>query len=133
MNRVLIYIIVLWIVPLFNFHVAAQPVNEQVVNALEKNDIPALIGTFHTMVDLQIPGYHGNYSHNQARMIMKKYFSDHTVTSVSISKEGTNSDGSIYSLGELISGQKKLRLYYVTRESGGLRKVHLFQLSEIEE
>jgi len=122
--------IVLCIVSMDVSRLAAQPANEQVVNALKKNDIQALIGTLHSMVDLQIPGYNGNYSLNQASMILKKYFDGFTVSTVEISKEGTNSDGSAYSIGELVSGVKKYRLYFVTRETGGSRKVHLFQLSE---
>ncbi len=112
-------------------YLPAQTVNDQIVTALAKNNISALLSGFHSMVDLQIPGYSGNYSHNQASMILKKFFKEHPVASVKITKEGTNSDDSSYSLGKLESGTKTYRLYFVTRKEREQNKVFLFQLTEI--
>ena len=112
-------------------HLSAQTITDQMVAALAKNDIPALLSDFHSMVDLQIPGYNGNYSYNQASMILKKFFKEHPVTSVKITKEGTNSDDSSYSLGKLETGTKTYRLYFVTRKEQNKNNVFLFQLTEI--
>ncbi|MFH1296333.1 MAG: DUF4783 domain-containing protein [Bacteroidota bacterium] len=110
--------------------IAGQTVKEQVVTALKKNDHVALVACFHTMVDLQIPDYSGNFSQAQASVILKKFFSDHPVGSVSITREGDNSDGSRYALGELVTGGKRYRLYFVTKESEGKPKVFLLQVME---
>ncbi|MBL7138524.1 MAG: DUF4783 domain-containing protein [Bacteroidales bacterium] len=110
--------------------VAGQTINEQVVSALEKNDHGVLVSCFHTMVYLQIPGYSGNFSQSQASVIVKRFLADHPVGSVSIAREGDRTDGSRYALGELVTGGKKYRLYFVTREAEGKQKVFLFQIME---
>jgi len=109
----------------------AQTVSEQVVAALEQTNIGALLIHFHTMVDLQIPGTDGDFSNTQTAMVLKKFFDDHPVSSVKITKEGMNSDNSVYSMGELVSGVRKYRIYFVMREVDGKQKVHLFQLTEL--
>ncbi|MFH1160874.1 MAG: DUF4783 domain-containing protein [bacterium] len=126
-----IYIMVWLAVFLFQGQQPAQTVSDQVVSALARNDMGSLLTHFHSMVDLQIPGTDGDFSNTQTAMVLRKFFADHPVSSVKITKEGIHSDNSCYSLGELVSGSQKYRLYFVTREAGGKHKVHLFQLTEI--
>ncbi|MBE0647260.1 MAG: DUF4783 domain-containing protein, partial [Bacteroidales bacterium] len=102
---------------------SAQSINEQVVASLEKNDHQTLVSCFHSMIDLQIPGYSGNFSRSQSSVIMKKFLAEHPVVSAKISKTGDNSDGSSYAMGEMVSGAKKYRLYVVTRKMEGVEKV----------
>jgi len=108
-----------------------QTINEKVVDALEKNDHEALVSCFHAMADLQIPGYNGNFSKSQASVIMKKFLSEQPVASVTISKTGDNSDGSSYAMGELVSGGKKYRLYFVTKETEGVERVLVLKITGI--
>ncbi|NQV02310.1 MAG: DUF4783 domain-containing protein [Bacteroidia bacterium] len=108
-----------------------QTDNELVISALKKNDPVALVSCFHTMVDLQIPGFSGSFSKNQASVIVKKFLADQPVGSVSITREDNNSDGSKYVLGELAMGGKKYRLYFVTRETGGKQRVLVFKITEL--
>jgi len=115
----------------FSSTVTAQTINERVVAALEKNDPGAVVSCLHSMVNLQIPGYSGSFSQSQASVIMKKFLADLPVSSVSISKDGDNSDGSKYALGELVSGGKKYRLYFVTRETEGRERVMVLKITEI--
>ena len=114
-----------------NLGVSGQTDSKQVISALKKNDHIALVSCFHTMVDLHIPGYRGSFSHNQASVILKKFFTDNRVTSVSLTREGDNSDGSRYALGELVTDGKKYRLYFVTRETDGKQKVLVFKITEL--
>lgn len=108
--------------------VMSQPLSDRVVKALEKSDHSALAATFHKKIDLQIPGYSGNFSQSQASVILQRFFSDHPVTSVRITRNGENSDGSSYAIGELVSSGKKYRLYYVTRDISGEEKVMVFKV-----
>lgn len=127
-----LYIIIVSLVLLcYSGRMAAQPISERVVNALEKSNHGALAATFHTMIDLQLPGYNGNFSQSQASVILKKFLSDHPVSSVSISRNGVNSDGSKYSIGELVSAGKRYRLYFVTRENAGQERVMVFKITDI--
>jgi hypothetical protein len=121
-----------WAVVFFQANVWSQSVSELVVSALGRNDISSLVRHFHSIVDIQIPGTVGDFSDTQAMMVLRNFFSLHPVKSVKITKEGTLSDGSIYALGELLSGSRKYRLYFVLRETGGTRKVHVFQLTETD-
>lgn len=108
----------------------AQSVADRVTAALEKSDPGTLAACFHTMVDLQIQGSTGSFSQNQASVILKKFLTEHPVASVTLTKEGANSDGSNYALGELVSAGKKFRLYFVTREVAGTEKVMVFRVTE---
>lgn len=110
-------------------NMAGQTIKDQVVGALEKNDPKALVACFHSMVDLQIPGYSGSFSQNQASVIMKKFLADHPVVSVSIARSGNNSDGSKFSLGELVSSGRKYRLHFVTRETEGSERVLVLKIT----
>jgi len=85
---------------------------------------------FNIMVDLKIPGYSGQYSNNQAGMILKKFFKEHSVSNVNITKEGFTDDGSIYSLGDMTAGGTAYRLYLVSREINGIRKIQLFHVQD---
>ncbi|TSA28403.1 MAG: DUF4783 domain-containing protein [Bacteroidetes bacterium] len=107
-----------------------QSVCDRVVSALQKNNAVALTECLHTMVDLQIPGYNGNFSQSQASVILKKFLSEHPVSSVVITREGDTSDGSRYALGELVFGGKKHRFYVVTKETEGVWKVFLLQVMQ---
>jgi hypothetical protein len=109
--------------------VSAQPISEKVVDALKKNDHEALVACFHTMAGLQIPGYNGNFSKSQASVILKKFLSEQPVTAVTISRTGENSDGSNYAMGELVSGGKKYRLYFVTREMEGKERILVLKIT----
>lgn len=115
----------------FSVGVAGQNDNEKVISALKTNDPVALVACFHTMVDLQIPGYRGSFSQNQASVILKKFLADHRINSAGITREGTNSDGSKYALGELVTGGKKYRLYFVTRETAGKQRVLVFKITAV--
>lgn len=123
------YLIIVSLLLLFGSgRVMSQPLSDRVVKALEKSDHGVLAATFHTMVDLQIPGYSGNFSQSQASVILQRFFSDHPVASVRITRNGDNSDGSSYAIGELVSSGKKYRLYFVTREISGEEKVMVFKV-----
>lgn len=111
--------------------VTAQTFNERVVAALEKNDHGTLVSCFHSLVDLQIPGYTGSFSQSQSSVILKKFLSDHPVAGVEISKSGDTSDGGNFSMGELVSAGKKYRLYIVSRETEGKQRVFVLKITAI--
>ena len=112
--------------------VKSQPINQRVVDAMAKNDHEALVSCLNPMVDLQIPGYSGNFSQSQASVILKKFLAGHRIDSVILTKEGTNSDGSRYALGDLITGGKKYRLYFVTRNTDGKERVLVLKITAFE-
>jgi len=109
--------------------ITGQTINERVVSSLERNDHVSLVECFHSMTDLQIPGYSGSFSQSQASVIMKKFLTDHPVASISLTRNGNNSDGSKFALGELVSGGRKYRLHFVTREIDGKQKVMVLKIT----
>lgn len=105
-----------------------QTANDRILSALRQNDHSVISGYLHSLVDLQVPGYNGNFSQSQASFIVKQFLSETPVSSVILTREDINSDGSRYTLGELVAGGKRYRLYFVTRETEGKWKVFLFHL-----
>ncbi|MEI6888029.1 MAG: DUF4783 domain-containing protein [Bacteroidales bacterium] len=99
-----------------------------VIEKIRKGN-PVELGTWlNEMVDLNIPGFKELYSKTQAARIIKDFFSDKPVSMVSVSKEGTASDGSNYTMGSITAGGKKFSLYFLTRKNNGEYRICQLQI-----
>ena len=101
----------------------ADPSSE-IIDAFRKGN-PIDLGKYlNEMVDLNIPGFKDSYSKTQASRIIKDFFSNKPVSSISVSREGNSSDGSKYTMGNLTAGGKKYSLYFLLRKTNGEYRIY---------
>jgi hypothetical protein len=107
-----------------------EETNKLILEALNSGNSSDLSKYFNSMIDLGITGTEDTYSKNHASRILQDFFKKYPVRSVNILKQGTSNDGSQFSIGEMVAGNKNFRIYYL------LKKVtarYLIQQLQIEE
>lgn len=90
--------------------------NKQILAALTAGDAAALSEYFNPMVDLGISGNEETYSKAQATQVLKDFFTKNPVKSVKITRQGSSTDGSQFSIGEMQAGADKFRIYYLLKK-----------------
>ncbi len=113
--------------------VAAQEeaVISQVHESIRKGNATSLSSHFHSRVDLELAGTDGNYSSDQAEMIMKDFFRKNPVRTYTIKHKGSSDDGSKYSIGLYESQDgSSFRVYVLMKKGDGGLKVHQLQFEE---
>ena len=101
-----------------------------IAKAIGGSNAKALGRYFNEMVDLNIPGFKGNYSKTQSERIIQSFFTKYQVRSFSVSKQGNSQDGSKFNIGALDTGNKKYRVYYLYRLAGSVYRIFQFQIQE---
>ena len=107
-----------------------EETNKLIVAALNAGNSSELSKYFNNMVDLGITGTEDSYSKNHATRILQDFFTKYPVKSVKILKQGTSNDGSQFSIGEMVAGNKTFRLYYLLKK---ITTQYLIQQLQIEE
>lgn len=105
---------------------------KQVVTAIREGNAVHVSNHFSNMVGLTLPGYDDTYSKSQAGQILKDFFSRNPVKGFQVTRQGASEDGSHYSIGELKSGAKTYRVYFLIRKIDGRAVVQQLQIREAE-
>lgn len=109
-----------------------KEITDEVYQAIKIGDAQKLATFFNSTIDLNVPGSVGIYSKNQALQILKVFFKENSVTSFEIKFKGKSKDGSNYAIGELKSGNKTFRVYFLVKSNNSLYLIHQLQI-ETEE
>ena len=119
---------------LLPFHSIPEPgqddTNKLIVSALAAGNAAALSDFFNTMVDLGISGNEDTYSKTQATQILKDFFSKNPVKSVKITRQGSSTDGSQFSIGEMQAGTSTFRIYYLLKKVSGKFLIQQLQIQK---
>ena len=119
---------------LLPFHSFPEPgpddTNKQIVAALTAGNAAALSDYFNSMVDLGISGNEDTYSKTQATQILKDFFTKNPVKSVKITRQGSSTDGSQFSIGEMQAGADKFRIYYLLKKVTGKFLIQQLQIQK---
>ena len=119
---------------LLPFHLFPESVpdepNKQIVAALTAGNAAALSDYFNSMVDLGISGNEDSYSKTQATQILKDFFTKNPIKSVKITRQGSSTDGSMFSIGEMQAGADKFRIYYLLKKVGGRFLIQQLQIQK---
>jgi hypothetical protein len=105
---------------------------KQVVTAIRAGNAEHVAKHFSNMVGLTLPGFDDTYSKSQAGQILKDFFSRNPVKDFRVTRQGASEDGSHYSIGELKSGAKTYRVYFLIRKIDGRTVVQQLQIREAE-
>jgi len=107
-----------------------EETNKLILAALNAGNSDELSKYFNSMIDLGILGTEDSYSKNQAARILQDFFTKYPVKSVKIMKQGTSNDGSQFSVGEMLSGNKTFRIYYLLKKVSTQYLIQQFQIEE---
>ncbi len=108
-----------------------SPMISQVHEAIRQGNAAALSNFFHSRIDLELTGTDGNFSKDQAEMIMKDFFRKHPVKSYTIRHKGSSDDGSKYSIGLYESAEgSRFRVYVLLKQEDEGLRVHQLQFEE---
>jgi hypothetical protein len=91
---------------------------DDIIAALRSGDAAQLAKYFDSRVDISLPGKSDNYSRTQAQMIIKDFFSIHTVRAFQIKHTGDNKDGSKYCTGILQTKNGNYRVTLFMKQKG---------------
>jgi hypothetical protein len=104
--------------------------NKQIVAALSAGNALTLSDFFNSMVDLGVSGIEDTYSKTQATQILKDFFSKNPVKSVKITRQGSSTDGSQFSIGEMQAGAGVFRIYYLLKKVSGKFLIQQLQIQK---
>ncbi len=103
---------------------------KQITKGIQEGDAIKVSNHFSTMVDLILPGYNDTYAKKQAGQILKEFFYQNPVKSFRVTKQGSSENGSHYAIGELQSGGKTYRVYFLLQASGGQNLIQQLKIEE---
>jgi len=104
---------------------------EQVHKAMKETNSKNLASFFHTTVDLEVSNTDGNFSKNQAEMIIQEFFSQNPVKSFTIKHQGSSNDGSKYIIGLYTSKNNTgYRVYILLKRSDAGLRINQMQFDE---
>jgi hypothetical protein len=119
---------------LLPFHSIPEPgqddINKQIVSALTAGNATILSDFFNSMVDLGITGNEDTYSKTQATQILKDFFIKNPVKSVKITRQGSSTDGSQFSIGEMQTSTGTYRIYYLLKKVSGKFLIQQLQIQK---
>ena len=107
-----------------------EDTNKLIVAALATGNAADLSVYFNSMVDLGISGNEDTYSKTQATQILKDFFTKNPVKLVKITRQGSSTDGSQFSIGEMQAGAGKFRIYYLLKKVSGKFLIQQLQIQK---
>ncbi|MGA3013583.1 MAG: DUF4783 domain-containing protein [Bacteroidales bacterium] len=104
--------------------------NKQILAALTAGNVVVLSSFFNNMIDLGITGNEDTYSKTQATQILKDFFTKNPIKSVKFTSEGSSTDGSQFTIGEMKAGTGTYRLYYLLKKISGKFLIQQLQIQK---
>jgi hypothetical protein len=104
--------------------------NKQILAALTAGNAVVLSSFFNNMIDLGIAGNEDTYSKTQATQILKDFFIKNPVKSVKFTSEGSSTDGSQFTIGEMKTGTGTYRLYFLLKKVSGKFLIQQLQIQK---
>lgn len=107
-----------------------QSIN-QVHNAIRNGNAGTLASFFNSTIDLELGTTDGNYSRNQAEMIVRDFFSKNPAKSFTVKHQGSSDDGSKYSIGLYnTTKNQSFRVYILMKKADAGLRIHQLQFEE---
>jgi len=101
-----------------------------IVSGIQAGNAAEVSKYFNAMVDLIIPGYNDTYAKSQAGQILKDFFFRNPVKNFKVTKQGSSENGSRYAIGELLSGKKEYRVYFLIQTIEGQNLIQQLKIED---
>ena len=100
---------------------------DEISTALRGADSETVGKYFDNNVELRTADKSSTYSKNQAKQVLKQFFTNYPVKSFSLMHKGSSAQGAQYAIGKLETSKGDFRTYMYLKESGG--KLYIQQLT----
>lgn len=97
---------------------------DDVVNAIKTSNVKEISRFLNSNVELTINNNEGVYSKQQAEIMLKNFFSQHTFKSINIQHRGSSAQGAKYAIANYETAQGKYRVYIFMKDGGSGLFVH---------
>jgi len=108
---------------LFNVKAMSQEstdqIHDKISTHISNGDSENLSKHLGSTVELSMMSKDGTYSKTQCGYIIKDFFSKHPPSSYKLKHKGTSDKGSIYAIGNYVSGKETFRVYYMMKKESG--------------
>lgn len=117
--------------PCMLFSQQESQVIDQVHKAIREANAGNLAQYFHSSVDLELGDTDGNFSKNQAEMIVKDFFAKNPVKTYTVKHKGSSDDGSKYIIGlYLAKNNREYRVYILLKQQDAGLRINQLQFEE---
>lgn len=106
----------------------ATDVIDGIANAIRSGNPANISKYFINNIDLKVISKEDVYSKPQAEMILRDFFSKHTVKSYTVAHKSEPKNGSQYVVGTLDTSNGKFRVYFLIKPSGAETLIHQFRI-----
>jgi len=116
----------------FSFSVSyGQGMKESINSAFSKSNIALLETQLSSTVYLDIEDSDGNFSLNQAKVILQEFIHNNPQKSFKINHEGKSDDGAKYIIATYESTHKSYRVYFLIGGKGKSPKILQIEIEEL--
>ena len=112
----------------FSTAVCTADVIDDIASAIRSSNPKSISRYFIENIDLKIIEKEDVYSKQQAEMILKDFFTKHTVKSFTIAHKSEAKNGSQYVIGTLETANGKFRTYFLIKTTGGQPLIQQFRI-----
>ena len=105
----------------------AGDITDEIALAVRSGNSKEISVHFTDNVDLKVLQQEDVYSKAQAELIVKDFFSKHTVKSFEIDHKSVKNDTQ-FAIGKLDTSAGKFRVYFLIKKSGGKLKIQQFRI-----
>jgi hypothetical protein len=111
-------------------HAQNNGVLSAVRDAVKAGNSRELTRHFADMVELNIENKSGNYTREQATVLLNAFFDQHPCTDFTYIHQGASSDGTQYAIGRYAFEQGSYRVFMLVKKAGDGQRVKLLNIAE---
>ncbi|MFZ4464549.1 MAG: DUF4783 domain-containing protein [Bacteroidales bacterium] len=105
----------------------------EIKSAFEKGNAKLLANSFQQSINLDLLSQSGTYNSDQAENLLNDFFKKYAVESFRIQKSGeTGSLTDLFTIGELVCGSDRFRVYFVRSKEGAKYLIHSLSITAIK-
>lgn len=117
----------------FTTAVFAADIIDDIASAIRSGNPKNISKYFIENIDLKVIEQEDVYSKQQAEMILKDFFSKHTVKAFAIAHKSEAKNGSQYVIGTLDTSNGKFRTYFLIKTTGASTLIQQFRIETANE
>jgi hypothetical protein len=120
--------ILLFVMLSFSSMANVLDVIDNIASAIRSGNPKNISVYFIDNIDLKVINQEDVYSKQQAEMILKDFFSKHTVKSYNVAHKSEPKNGSQYVIGTLETTNGKFRIYFLIKTTGSETLIQQFRI-----
>lgn len=111
-------------------YISGNDLSREVIAALKTGDAQGLSQHLAAMIDLNIPGYDGTYSKQQATRILKDFFGRNKIKDFKLVKKGAETTESNYIFGTLETQASTFQCYLLMKKTSSEEYIQQIKIEE---